>query len=155
MSPAGRRLHAGSADAGFTLIELLVGLTLIGLLLTIAIPLIGGDTEDTRAQTAARVLAADLRWLRQEAIARGQETGLRLDLEAKRYRREADGAERALPAAFALSFASLGQREAGEAPRIGFRPDGTSTGGRVELNRGTRRYVVDVSWPLGRIQVRS
>jgi len=154
MSPAGNE-HSAGRDSGFTLIEMLIGLTLVALLLTISVPLISGDSEDARAQTAARVLAADLRWLRQEAIARGRETALLVDLAAKRYRREADGIERALPSGFSLSFASLGDREVGEATRIRFRADGTSTGGRVEMARGARRYAVEVSWPLGRIQVRS
>lgn len=151
--------RAGSApvipgEGGFTLIELLVGLTLVALLLTVSVPLISGNTEDARAQAAARVLAADLRWLRQEALTRGRETALRVDLETKRYRRETDGTERNLPAAFSLSFTSLAGREAGESTRIRFRPDGTSTGGRVEMVRGARRYAVEVSWPLGRVRVR-
>lgn len=141
-------------DGGFTLIEMLIGLTLVSLLLTISIPLVSGDRDDARALAAARLLASDLRWLRQEAIARSRETALRVDLETKRYVREVDGVQRALPASYGLAFATVAPRDPAEPARIRFKADGTSTGGRLDLTRGNRRYGVEVSWPLGRIRVR-
>ncbi len=136
------------------MIEVLVGFVLVALLMTVSIPLISGDREDARAQAATRVLASDLRWLRQQAIAQGRETALRVDLEAKRYVREADGVQRILPPSYQVGFATVAARRADAPALIRFRPDGTSTGGRLDLTRGARRYGVEVSWPLGRIRVR-
>ncbi len=37
---------------------------------------------------------------------------------------------------------------------IRFFPDGSSTGGRVSLARGSRRYHVDVNWLTGHVTIR-
>ncbi|PIV82132.1 type II secretion system protein GspH, partial [bacterium CG17_big_fil_post_rev_8_21_14_2_50_64_8] len=36
---------------------------------------------------------------------------------------------------------------------IRFYPDGSSTGGRVTLSRGERKYRVDVDWMTGRVKI--
>jgi len=143
-----------ASAAGFTLLELLIVLTIVALFTTWLSTTVHRDVDDAAVRAATRVLAADLRWLRQQAVSLRQETGLVLDLRGKRYVRTADRLERTLPANADVRFSALAERSADEASAIRFFPDGTSTGGAVELIHGAKVYRVSVSWPFGRVEAR-
>lgn len=152
-----------SGAAGFTLVELLVVLTIAAAALSLGLPLLSNSGEQSRARTTAEVLAADLRWLRAQAIATGGESRLTPAADGRRYAAEpAAGAERRAAAvvrdvAGGVAVALFAAADAA-APAFGrdvrFFPDGTSTGGRFEVRAGGRRYDVLVSWPFGTVRVR-
>ena len=155
MSPTGERRYPGpepGGAAGFTLIELLVVLFVVAAVALLALPRSSRSIDDARLKAGVRMLAADLRWLRQQAIAVQQETSLTLDVAGGRYRRSTDAAPRALPADLRLHYAPA-LATAG-LPVIRFHPDGTSSGGRIDLLGGGRAFHIAVSWPFGRVQVR-
>jgi prepilin-type N-terminal cleavage/methylation domain-containing protein len=62
-----RRLHG---QRGFTLVELLMVVGVMGVVMAIAIPLVGTAMEDARANTALRAVQGHLRSSRDRAIAR-------------------------------------------------------------------------------------
>jgi prepilin-type N-terminal cleavage/methylation domain-containing protein len=64
------RVHDAGPRRAFTLIELIVVMVLIAIMAAVAVPAIGNLTS-TRASTAARQLARDLTFARQQAGARG------------------------------------------------------------------------------------
>jgi general secretion pathway protein H len=37
--------------------------------------------------------------------------------------------------------------------KIRFFPDGTSTGGRITLTQGERKYLVDINWLTGQVAI--
>jgi general secretion pathway protein H len=153
MSPIDDRRPRAS-EAGFTLLELLVVLTIMGLALAAIVPGSARNADDARAKAAARVLAADLRAARQHAIASGRMVELRFDLDRRRYSAVSDGAIRDLPDSVAIRFTPTAAHGAWAAAVIRFFPDGTSSGGAVDLVQGARSHGVTVSWPFGRIQAR-
>lgn len=74
-----RRAPPGAAR-GLTLIELCVVLALVALALGIALPGLGGLIERKRLHGMAAQLAADLHWVREEALARNEP--LRFSIQA-------------------------------------------------------------------------
>lgn len=63
-------------------------------------------------------------------------------------------APRSLPAGTAMNVVSTADLAGGQAGAgIAFLPDGSSSGGRVELARGARQARVGVDWLTGRVTV--
>jgi general secretion pathway protein H len=135
------------SSAGFTFIELLVVLVIVGLIVHLAPPVMQRNMAHAEAKAVARTLVADLRWLREYAIATRRESRLMVDADARKYARTGDRDARALPrdVRFKLSPSSDDRDE------ILFFPDGTSSGGLIEFVSGPHLYRVEVSWPFGRV----
>lgn len=75
--------HA-SRSSGFTLLELSLVLFIIGLLVTVLVPRLGGLNR-ARLETSAQRLAALVRYLNGEAAFRGHIYRIRYDLDQHRY----------------------------------------------------------------------
>ena len=71
-------------SSGFTLLELSLVLFIIGLLVTVVVPRLGGF-EHARLDTSAKRLAALVRYLHGEAAFRGQTYRIQYDLDQHRY----------------------------------------------------------------------
>jgi general secretion pathway protein H len=79
--------------------------------------------------------------------------GLTLDLARRSWRVDA-GPERVLPPVFALSIRAAGSETlGGRLGGIRFAPDGSSTGGWIEISDGRRRVQVGVDWLSGRVSL--
>ncbi len=150
MWSAGNDPRAG----GFTLIELMVVLVIAGLLLTVLPPLFSAALPGVQLKGAAREVASALRFARDRAVTRQQESTLTLDLESREYR--VSGRERpySLPSGLDVELFTVRSEQSDEdTGAIRFFPDGSSTGGRVTLMVGERSYAVDVDWLTGRVRV--
>jgi general secretion pathway protein H len=124
-------------EAGFTLLELIVTLSILGL-----------GLRGTAAQ-----LASGLRLTRSEAILRNQSTAFEIDLAGHRYR-VGSGAVRQLPMQLQLALLTVtGEQHYAAQGAIRFNPDGSSTGGRIEVADGARSIAVGVDWLSGRVSV--
>jgi general secretion pathway protein H len=107
-------------------------------------------TLDLRA--AASEVAQALRGARTQAIATDRPVSVRIDVVAHSYA-VGDAAPRALPAALAMKLASVAGTAAAGSGAIRFSPDGSSSGGVVDLALGARRAHVGVNWLTGRVTV--
>lgn len=76
-------LHA-SRSSGFTLLELALVLFIIGLLVTVLVPRLGGLNR-ARLETSAQRIAALVRYLNGEAAFSGRVYRIRYDLDQHRY----------------------------------------------------------------------
>lgn len=150
----GGRGTARRSAGGFTLIELAVVLAIMGLMLALALThgRLGSQTQQTRA--AAAQVVQGLRSARARAIALNRPVTFSLDLEDHDFR--IDGATpQALPTALrltALTVAGKARRQQDSAS-ISFAPDGSSSGGWIELAGNGMRLVVGVDWLTGRVSV--
>jgi general secretion pathway protein H len=139
---------------GVTLLELLVVLSLIGILVAMVVPMLGGGVSTTELKSSARQMAAALRLARSEALATRREHSVRLDLERRVFRVEGDTREVALPRDVELKlFTAQSDLVSDKAGAIRFFPDGGSNGGRVTIGAGERKYEVDVDWLTGRVAI--
>jgi general secretion pathway protein H len=77
-----------------------------------------------------------------------------LDLETREF--EVSGIEgaRALPRDIELKlFTAQSEALTEKKGAIRFYPDGSSTGGRITVASGERKYLVDVDWITGRVSI--
>lgn len=106
----------------------------------------GGGAPEMRATASA--VAQALRGARSRAIAANAPVPV-LFGTAPPSLRVGGGPVRALPAGISLAVVAADGQGAG----IVFLPDGSSTGGRVELAGTARRVQVGVDWLTGRVTV--
>ena len=140
-------------QGGFTLLELMVVLVIgaIAYALMLGAPLGGVSAAELKA--AARTLASGLRQAQMTAMATRRDALLTLDVEARAFQ-VAEDASRELPEGIELKLFTA-QTEAISERRgsIRFYPDGSSTGGRITVSAGERKYLVDVDWLTGRVSI--
>jgi len=137
-----------------TLIELMVVLVLMAILAAIAVPMLGSGVSNSELKSAARKVAAGLRMARDDAVATRLDTRLVLDLERRTFQIERDSHVHALPRGLEVKlFTAQNDIISDHVGAIRFYPDGGSTGGRVTLAAGERKFEVDVDWLTGRVAI--
>ncbi|TMH03245.1 MAG: type II secretion system protein GspH [Betaproteobacteria bacterium] len=143
-----------TGERGVTLLELLVVLMLMALIAGIAIPMFGGGVSSSDLKSAAREVAAGLRFARDQAIAQRAESLLELDLDGRTFRVPPDPRTHRLPARLDLKLYTA-QRDlvSEKVGAVRFFPDGGSNGGRITLAAGERKYDVDIDWLTGRVSI--
>jgi general secretion pathway protein H len=140
-------------EAGFTLLELIVTLSILGLALALIVGYKPPWSSGLGLRGTAAELASGLRLTRSEAILRNQSTAFELDLAGHRYR-VGSGAVRQLPMQLKLALLTVtGEQHYAAQGAIRFNPDGSSTGGRIEVADGARSIAVGVDWLSGRVSV--
>ena len=138
---------------GFTLIELLVVLAILGFAVSLITGFRPPGSQHPNIDATAAELAAQLRLVRSAAIVANHSVALELDLATHRYR-SGNSTPRNLPKELGLQLITVsGERLAEEAGNIRFNPDGSSTGGRIILDGGSRRVAVGIEWLTGRVSV--
>jgi len=138
---------------GFTLLEMLAVILLIGIAAAAAAVSVTQGLASARTRAASVELAAALRATRAQAIVKGKEQIFELDTKSASYQ-AAGGRETALPQGMRLSITSAREdQKDNHTGRIRFFPDGSSTGGHIVLQRGERRWQVNVAWLTGAVSV--
>lgn len=144
--------HDRGSNAGFTLIEMLAVIVLIAIAATVAAVSLRGRGQG-QLDVAAQRVAAGLRDTRTRAMATGKPQWFSVDLRARTF--AAPGRDpRALPADTKVQVTSAAE-DAGSAgvARIRYFPDGSSSGGNIELSRARREVRIDVDWLTGAVAV--
>jgi general secretion pathway protein H len=135
------------------MLELLLVLVILGIAYRIAAPAIGslggGDLK-----SSARTVAIALKRARNAAIAGHTETPLTFNLEARTLTQAGDPKPVQLPPQLEMQLYTVEKELTSEkVAAIRFYPDGSSTGGRVTLAQGERKFEIDVDWLTGRVRI--
>jgi general secretion pathway protein H len=133
------------AERGFTLIEMIVVLVILGLVAGLVLVRGPQRSGTVDLRQASSLVAGALRVARSQAIASNRSVPVRFDPAAATLRMGSEAARR-LPSGIAMTSA---------APVILFRPDGSSTGGVVELAGRTRTTRIAVNWLTGRVETQA
>ncbi len=138
---------------GFTLIEIVVVVGLIALLTAVIAGTVVGGLGGAKVRAASKDLIAALRFTRSQAVVKREAQVLVLDVERRAYRVPGrDWVE--LPKDMQLSMLTAAQEQVGEGvARIRFFPDGSSTGGNIELSRGEAMWRIDIAWLTGEVRL--
>ena len=136
-------------SAGFTLIEMLAVLAILALVASIALPVLRRPPDALRLEAAARMLASALRLTRAQAIAGNAELSLSIDADRRVFESPVHPATALDPEISIAMTVAAPERRAGAAGSIRFFPDGTSSGGDIDLTLGARRARIAVNWLTG------
>ncbi len=148
LAPCGLRLNRG-----FTLIELMVVLFIVVLgFSAIAIKLSSGN-DSTEHKSVARDIVSALRYARGQALMTHQETTVTFDLAENSYTVTGKDKVYAIPQTIDVSLVT-GQKELSDGQgSIRFFEDGSSTGGKVTLERAGRAWKIYINWLTGLIEL--
>ena len=141
-------------NKGFTLLELIVVLFIVVLgFSAIGINLSSGNNA-TEIKAAARDIVSALRYARGQALISHQETTLTLDLAKNSYTVSSRGKVYPIPKAIKVTVVTAQSEITGEGlGNIRFFADGSSTGGRITLERGKAAWQIDINWLTGQIEL--
>lgn len=146
-----RRSELGAGEArerGFTLLEMIVVLAVLSLVAGLVLSRGPQHSSALDMRLATATVSSTLRGARTRAIARNTPVGVLFDTQAGTMK-VADERWRNLPRGIAVGVTVA----AGQGLTILFLPDGSSTGGRVELAGEGRTAQVGVDWLTGRVSV--
>lgn len=155
MAPAGSREERGrDGQSGFTLIEMIVVLVIIALVLALVVPNIGRSTGRYAVAATAYDVAAAMRLARDRAIVESRPTRFLANADA--FGPGGDRPLQHVPRGIALTVFGDDQGESGgRGDDIRFFPDGSSSGGRVDVTDGAAHYSVSVEWINGDVSIQS
>jgi general secretion pathway protein H len=142
------------AARGFTLIEIIVVVALMALLTGIIAAVISGGLGSSRVRAASKDLVAALRSTRAQAVVQRESQVLVLDVERRAY--QAPGRDWVeLPGEMELSMLTAAEEQLDDnTGQIRFFPDGSSTGGHIELSRGEAVWRIEIGWLTGEVRMR-
>jgi general secretion pathway protein H len=145
--------RADTRQSGFTLIEMIIVLAILGLALGLIVARGPAHSERLSARDTVSTIAEALREARGRAIFENRPVSLTLDIKDKFFRVAQDKPVR-LPLNYTLTLmTTTGEVRDENVGDIRFDPDGSSTGGRIELGEGKRKIQIGVDWLTGRVSI--
>jgi general secretion pathway protein H len=142
-----------SRVGGFTLIELMAVILLLAIALTAVTFSFSKSIKSARVAAASRDLVAALRYTRGQAIVKGKQQVLMLDLDNNAYTAPGKSAVK-LPDNMHLQIETAAQEvTSANAGGIRFFPDGSSTGGHISVLQDRREWRINVAWLTGEIEL--
>ena len=141
-------------ERGFTLLEMMVVLVIAAIAYAVLLSAPLGKASAADLKAAARTLASGLRQAQSTAMATRKDAVLTIDVESREYVTTLDTTPRKLPENLELKlYAAQSEVSSERRGSIRFYPDGSSTGGRITVSSGERKYLVDVDWLTGRVTI--
>jgi len=141
-------------QAGFTLLEIIVVLAMGAIVYAVLLSAPLGKASAGELKAAARTLASGLRTAQSTAMATRRDALLNVDMQSREFATTGEREMRKLPSNIDVQLVTA-QTEVENDHRgsIRFYPDGSSTGGRITVSSGERKYLVDVDWLTGRVAI--
>ncbi|MGH8041682.1 MAG: GspH/FimT family pseudopilin [Rudaea sp.] len=151
MIVAPRATSAFRKSCGFTLIELVAVIVLIGIALSVVSMSFTKSLSSAKVQAASRDLVAALRYTRGQAIVRGQQQALDLDIQSNTYQAPGRPIVKLPHDMHMVLLTAESEQTSATSGRIRFFPDGASTGGHISVLLGDREWRINVSWLTGEV----
>lgn len=147
------RSRTGSC-AGFTLLEMLLVLTIAVVAMVLVVPNFSKGLDSIRLRSASREIASALRYLRGHAISHHVEAEFNVNVKSNIYHITGRSKDYSVPQVIRMRLVTADTEITGQdSGTIRFYPDGSATGGRVTLEAGNRRRLVDVNWLTGQVEI--
>ena len=145
---------APTSSKGFTLLELLLVLFVVILGFSVIGLNISSGNDATSHQSAARDLVSALRFAKGQALISHKETTVTLDLKDNSYTVTGRDKVFTIPENIALTVVTAQEElTKDDIASIRFFADGSSTGGRIKLERNAVTWQIDINWLTGQIEL--
>lgn len=139
---------------GFSLLELLIVVVIMGMVYVLVPGMIFGGVSGADLRASSRDIASGLRQARSLAVNARRESFVTLDLDKRAFSLSGNARIFQLPEKLELKLYTAQSEIVNERQgSIRFFPDGSSTGGRVTVASGERKYLVDVDWLTGKVAI--
>jgi general secretion pathway protein H len=141
--------------AGFTLLEVTIVLLVASLVVGLALSSSRSPVSAaTKASLAAAEISGALRAARLQAITANTPVAVEFDIAGHRYEIGGSGWRTISPDVELSLLTTRQEVTARSSGRIRFAPDGSASGGRIELSGGGRTIWVGIDWLSGRVSQR-
>ncbi|TRW90320.1 type II secretion system protein GspH [Candidatus Methylobacter oryzae] len=135
---------------GFTLLELIVVLFVVVLGFSAIGLNLSSGSDSTKIKAAARDIVSALRYARGQALMTHEEATVTIDLGNNSYTVSGRDKIYEIPEDIDITVVTAQNELTGEGQaNIRFFADGSSTGGRVTLERGQTAWKIDINWLTG------
>lgn len=142
------------SSKGFTLLELLLVLFVVILGFSVIGFNISSGNDATGHQSAARDIVSALRYAKGQALISHEETTVNLDLNENTYTVSGRDKVFAIPGTIALTVVTAQEELTGKGmANVRFFPDGSSSGGRIKLERNSVIWQIDINWLTGQVEL--
>lgn len=141
------------ANAGFTLLELLVVMVILTVVATVTAVRFSGGIDQARLRAESRQLVALLRAARTEAMVSSTVTGIDSDTHDTSYLSYPAQQRIELPEGIAIDIASQAVSSGAAQNAIRFYPDGSSSGGDIQLSSPAGSFAITVGWLTGEVSL--
>ncbi len=139
---------------GFTLLELLIVLAIIVVGFSVVALNLSSGTGTLEHKAVVRDVVSALRYARGQALMLHQEMTVAFDLANNTYKVSGREEAYSIPETIAVTVVTAQSELTGEGQgNIRFFADGSSTGGRVVLDRGEVSMQIDINWLTGQLEV--
>ena len=139
---------------GFTLLEIVIVLVIAAMAMGLVLSFSGKGASAADLKASARALAAGLRTAQSTAMTTRRDSLLTVDVDSRLFSFSGEDKPHKLPDGVDLKlYTAQAEVETERKGSIRFYPDGSSTGGRITLSAGERKYLVDVDWLTGRVSI--
>lgn len=139
---------------GFTLLELIVVLFIVVLGFSVVTINLASGNDSTALKAAGRDIVSALRYARGQALISHQQTTVTLDLAENTYTVSGRDKSYTIPKTIAVTLVTAQSELTGKGlGNFRFFPDGSSTGGRITLERGKSAWQIDINWLTGQIEL--
>lgn len=141
-------------QSGFTLIEIIAVLMVLAILAGLAGTRMSARSGSGVLQATAYELAARCRATRAQAIRRGADQTVVIDMANRMVSAGEGRPPLSIPATIGiLTDTSAADQRSRSTAAIRFHPNGSSTGGKIRLESGRQAYEIHVNWFTGRVSV--
>lgn len=149
------KLYCGATlIQGFTLLEMLLVLTIAVIAMVLVVPNFSSGLGSVQLRGATREIASSLRYLRGHAVSKNTEAEFNVNVETNIYNITGKNKDYSVSEAITMRLVTADSEITGEdSGTIRFFPDGSSTGGRVTLESGNSKRMVDVNWLTGNVVI--
>jgi general secretion pathway protein H len=139
--------------SGFTLLELIVVLFIVVLGFSVVGINLSSGNDATKLKVAARDIVSALRFARGQALISHQETTVTLDLAENTYTVSGRDKVYSIDKVIDVTVVTAQNEITEGLGSIRFFADGSSTGGRITLERGKAAWKIDINWLTGQIEL--